>query len=156
MRQFILFFSLLLMISCKTETKKETQEQTKRTEIKKPSWLIGNWVRTNNKPEHITYETWKDDFSGYGLTLKNNKDTTFYEKMKLVTLNDTLVLEVSGVNEKPTPFKFTQQTDTSFVCVNKKNEFPKNIHYWLDGEQLKAKIWNDDSFAVDFVFEKRQ
>lgn len=154
MKRFLFIFSCILCLSCTTEKKKETPNKTSKTELKKPSWLIGKWIRTNDKPEHITYETWHSDFSGYGLTLKG-KDTTFFEKMKLLVKNDTIVLEVSGVNEKPTPFKLIEQTDSSFICTSPKNEFPKYIHYWTSNEQLYAKIWNKkDEFSIDFVFKK--
>ena len=53
----------------------------------------------------------------------------------------------------PTFFKFTQQTGTSFVCENPKNEFPKKIKYYLQNAQLKAIISTDD-FRIHFVFEK--
>lgn len=74
--------------------------------------------------------------------------------MSILKINDTLHLEVKGVNENPTLFKFTNQTDTSFVCENPKNEFPKKITYFKDGKQLKAIVAADD-FRIDFVFEKK-
>lgn len=154
MRIFTITLLILVIVSCQTEKKKETPNKTSKTELTKPSFLIGNWIRTNNKPDHITYEIWNSDFSGYGLTLKG-KDTTFYEKMKLVVKNDTMVLEVSGVNEEPTPFKFTKQTDTSFVCKNLKNEFPQKIKYWIKNDTLSAKIWNEGGYQVDFQFVKK-
>ena len=71
----------------------------------------------------------------------------------VVTIKDTLYLEVSGINEQPTLFKFTEQTDSSFVCENPQNEFPKKIKYFLDNKQLKAIISAED-FRIDFIFEK--
>ena len=117
-----------------------------------PSFLLGNWIRINDKDSVTTYETWQNNFSGFGLTLKG-KDTTFFEKMKIINKNDTLYLKVSGVNESPTPFKFTEQTDSSFVCINQENEFPKKIKYWLENDLLKATVSNDD-FKIDFIFER--
>ena len=69
-------------------------------------------------------------------------------------LNRALNLKVEGVNEKPTFFKFTAQTDTSFVCENLKNEFPKKIQYYLDNQHLKAIVSSED-FRIDFVFKKQ-
>ena len=109
-------------------------------------------IRVNNKDRLTTYETWQKDFSGIGLTLKG-KDTTFFEKMEIINVNNALILEVSGVNETPTLFKFTHQSDTSFVCENPENEFPKKIKYWIDNELLKATISNAD-FKIEFIFEK--
>ncbi len=133
---------LLSIFSCKNYTKKS----------QKPNFLIGDWIRTNNKKESSTYEFWKKDFIGLGFTLKS-KDTTFKEILSIVEVNDTLFLKVEGVNENPTFFKFTSQTDTSFVCENSKNEFPKKITYYTENKFLKAEVSSDD-YKINFVFKK--
>ena len=142
MKFSIILCCFLLLFSCEKVT----------TKNQKPSFLIGNWIRLNDKDSITTYETWQKNFSGTGLTLKG-KDTTFFEKLQILEKNDTLFLEVSGVNETPTLFKFTSQTVTSFVCENPNNEFPEKIKYWLENQQLKAEVSNTD-FKIDFVFEK--
>ena len=135
---------ILLMFSCNTE----------KTNLQKPTFLIGNWIRINDKDSVTTYEIWQKDFTGIGLTLKG-KDTTFFEQMKILIKNDTLFLEVSGVNPTPTLFLFTDQTDTSFVCENPKNEFPKKIKYFLDNQHLFAEVSNAD-FKTDFVYAQKE
>ncbi|MFK8058572.1 MAG: hypothetical protein AB8B78_00610 [Polaribacter sp.] len=142
MKSLLLLVSLFLFFSCKKVIEKQ----------QKPTFLIGDWVRINNKKGSITYENWKTDFKGLGYTLKEN-DTVFKEIMTIISLNDSLFLKVEGVNEQPTFFKFTSQTDSSFVCENPKNEFPKKIKYYLENEQLKAEVSAND-FKIDFVFEK--
>ena len=141
MRYFLFILTCILFFSCQTETKNN-----------KPNWLIGKWERVNEKPSKSTFDFWNKDLTGIGFTLKES-DTVFKEIMSIISIKDTLFLKVEGVNEKPTLFKFTQQTDTSFVCENQKNEFPKKIHYFLDKQQLKCKISNEE-FSVDFVFNK--
>ncbi len=142
MRTLFVFLCVIFLTSCQKEIKKPS----------KPSFLIGNWIRLNDTEGNKTYETWKNDFTGMGLTIKNG-ETVFNEQMSILEINDTLHLKVSNVNETPTYFKFTSQTDTSFVCENPKNEFPKKIHYFIENKQLKAIISTDD-FRIDFVFEK--
>nr|BFF35321.1 hypothetical protein BACT7_01830 [Tenacibaculum mesophilum] len=80
-------------------------------------------------------------------------DTVFEEVLHIITKNDSLFLQVTGVNETSTLFAFTQQTDTSFTAENKLNEFPKTIQYWKENNLLKANVSNDE-FSIDFVFEK--
>tara|TARA_B110000091_G_scaffold178312_1_gene194012 strand:- start:1765 stop:2172 length:408 start_codon:yes stop_codon:yes gene_type:complete len=133
---------MLLVISC----------QPKKSKQKKPSFLIGDWVRTNSTDSLKTYESWQKDFTGIGLTLKGS-DTTFVEQLKILEKNDMLFFEVYGVNESGTLFKFTEQTATSFVCENPKNEFPKRIKYYIDEPLLRAEVSNE-SFQIDFVFER--
>ena len=141
MRILPLFFTCMLLFSCQPEKK-----------IRKPSWLFGKWERINNQADKNTYEFWNDDFSGIGFTLKE-KDTLFKEVLHIVTKNDSLFFQVTGVNETPTLFAFTQQTDTSFTAENNHNEFPKTIRYWRENNQLKATVANDE-FSIDFVFDK--
>lgn len=142
MKPIFFICCLALFISCEISFDKKT----------KPAFLIGNWIRLNDSDGNKTYETWKADFTGFGFTM-NNEKTTFKEIMSIVELNDSLHLKVEGVNEKPTYFKFTQQTDTSFVCENQQNDFPNKIHYYLENKQLKAIVSSDD-FRIDFIFEK--
>lgn len=142
MKTFFFIFSFLLIISCHKE----------KNEIQKPTFLFGNWIRTNEKDSLITYETWQKNFSGIGLTLKG-KDTTFFEQMKILERKDSLFLAISGVNETTTLFKIIEQTDSSFVSENLKNDFPKKIKYFLEKGKLKATISNND-FKVDFIFER--
>ncbi|MDX8553161.1 hypothetical protein MK851_05910 [Tenacibaculum sp. 1B UA] len=141
MRILILFFTCSLLFSCLQEKK-----------IKKPTWLFGKWERVHNEAHKRTYEFWENDFSGIGFSLQKN-DTVFKETLHIITKNDSLFLQVTGVNENPTLFAFTQQTDTSFTAENKLNEFPKTIQYWKENNLLKAKVSNDE-FSIDFVFEK--
>ncbi|MCG1035917.1 DUF6265 family protein [Polaribacter sargassicola] len=142
MKLVLLIFCSFLIISC----------SNKKENIKQPDFLTGNWIRTNDKDSVKTYEIWQKNLTGIGFSLKG-KDTIFFEKMDIVNIKDTLFLKVDGPNEEPTFFKFINQTDSSFVCVNTLNEFPKKIKYYKENNQLKAIISNDD-FKIDFVFEK--
>ena len=142
MRNLILLLSIILLFSCNNNSAKST----------KPTFLIGEWKRLNDKPGSQTYEMWNNNLIGMGYTITGKK-RTFQEILSIVKINDTLHLEVKGVNEKPTLFKFTNQTDTSFVCENPKNEFPKKITYYKDGKQLKAIVSAND-FRIDFVFDR--
>ncbi|CAM1347733.1 MULTISPECIES: DUF6265 family protein [Tenacibaculum] len=139
MRFLFLFLCVTLILSCKSNTLK-------------PTFLIGKWQRINDKPNQITYENWNSSYKGSGFTLKKG-DTIFKEILTIETINDTLHLKVTGVNNKPTLFKFIQQTDSSFICENKLNEFPKKIKYWKNNSNLHAQVSND-SFKIDFTFKK--
>lgn len=140
MRKLVFLLFCIGLISCAKE------------ELKKPDFLVGYWNRTNNNPGSLTYEIWDTDFTGIGFTMQQS-DTVFKEILSIVKINDTLVLKVEGVNETPTLFKFTEQSETSFTCENPENEFPKKIRYFMDGDLLKAVISaNKDS--VEFAFQK--
>lgn len=140
MRRFFLFICLVCLYSCSQQ------------KLQKPEFLLGKWNRVNNQPEKKTYEIWRSDFTGIGYTLKG-KDTTFVEILSIVEINNTLFYKVVGVNENPTLFKFTEQTETSFTCENPENEFPKKIQYSLENGVLKAMI-SAGNDSIEFVFEK--
>ena len=142
MKKSLLICCFLILFSCSKKIPKN----------EKPTFLIGNWLRTNDKKGSITYENWQKNFTGLGYTLQE-KDTAFKEVMSIVTLSDTLFLKIESVNETPTLFKFTSKTDTSFVCENTQNEFPKKIIYFKDKNKLKAVVSNNE-FSINFVFEK--
>ena len=122
--------------------------------MSKPTWLLGNWERTNDEEGKKTFEFWSKDFTGLGFTLIKN-DTVFKEQMSIITKNDTLFLQVSGVHESPILFKFTSLTNSSFVCENPKNDFPKKITYYTENNFLKAEVSAGD-FKVDFIFQKME
>lgn len=142
MKKLLILCSFLLIFSCGSEIKKNQN----------PTFLIGNWKRLNDKPGSQTYEMWNTNLVGMGYTMKGTK-RSFQEILSIVKIDDTLHLEVKGVNENPTLFKFTNQTDSSFVCENPQNEFQKKIKYFIENKQLKASVSGDD-FRIDFVFDK--
>ncbi|TCP23943.1 hypothetical protein EV195_107109 [Tenacibaculum skagerrakense] len=114
--------------------------------------MIGKWKRINEDSTKTTYEIWNANFSGIGYTLQN-KDTVFKEILNIISSEGKQYFQVTGVNQEPTLFEITKLTKDMLVCENKKNEFPKEISYWLEKDNLKAKVANDD-FSIDFVFER--
>ena len=140
MKKLISILFVIGLVSCAKE------------ELKKPDFILGYWNRVNNNPGSLTYEIWNADFTGIGFTMQKS-DTVFKEILSIVEINDTLALKVEGVNEKPTLFKFTEQTETSFTSENPENEFPKKIKYYKEGSRLKAVI-SAGKDSVEFVFEK--
>lgn len=141
MKYLSAFLIVLLLTSCSKE-------------YKNPDFLVGKWKRVNNEENKETFEIWKENLRGIGFTLQES-DTVFKEQLYIVTIDNQKHLLVSGVNENPTYFKFTEQTATSFTCENQQNEFPKKISYRLEDGKLNAEVANDD-FAIDFVFEKME
>lgn len=120
-------------------------------------WLLGRWARTGNNEQRQSFEVWQrtspNTITGFGYTLKNG-DTTFSEKLEITERDGQLfyIADVSG-NSELVFFKFTQLSDTLFVCENQFHDFPKNIAYRRDSENLYAQIW-DEKNRIDFSFEK--
>lgn len=139
MRYLFLIFFASICFSCNKQPKN-------------PDFMIGKWKRINEDSTKTTYEIWNANFSGIGYTLQN-KDTVFKEILNIISSEGKQYFQVTGVNQEPTLFEITKLTKDMLVCENKKNEFPKEISYWLEKDNLKAKVANDD-FSIDFVFER--
>lgn len=74
--------------------------------------------------------------------------------MKLLEANGKWSLFVKTPDEKaPIEFSMTTMGSREFVCVNDSLDFPNRIHYWLEGEKLKAKVSNEE-MNIHFEFEK--
>lgn len=141
MRAFICIICIILLSACTSKEKPQHIE-----------WLQGKWIRLNDESGRKTFEHW-DKSSGLGFTLLG-KDTVFKEELEILNRHDRLYLEVEGANSSTVLFKFTSQTDSSFVCENKDNEFPKKIRYLFYNDTLRANVSNDD-LSIDFVFVKQ-
>lgn len=142
MKRFTILFLVFFMFAC---SKKEKPQNI--------DWLQGKWLRINDKPNQQTFEYWTKN-RGLGFTMQGS-DTVFKEKLEILNRHGRLYLEVEGANEHTTLFKFASKTDSSFICKNKDNEFPKKIYYLLQNDTLKAEVSNED-FKVDFVFVKQK
>lgn len=153
MKNTIIILSILFLCSCSNQNKNESDETLKVFNL---DWLQGKWIRTNDGIGKQTFETWEKidshNYIGLGCTLENS-DTTFKENLRLTKINNTWTLEVRGVNAEMTPFVFIEQTDSSFICENQKNDFPKKIEYLYHNKTLTAKI-SDENMEIPFIFEK--
>lgn len=126
-------------------------------EAEKLAWLIGEWQRTNEKPEKETFEYWTKisdtEFRGFGFTLQD-KDTVWQENITLVQSKEGWNFEVVGKGDtKPTIFKVTQLTKDGFICENPKHDFPKKIQYTHIDNTIKASISGGD-MEIPFDFKR--
>jgi hypothetical protein len=126
-------------------------------DLRKLSWLEGKWERTNSKPGKKGFEIWTKisslEWKGRGISLTGS-DTTFVEKLKLVA-KDGAAYYVADVPENKTEvlFKFTELTESGFVCENPAHDFPKKISYQKDGNKMKAVI-SGDGKSIEYHFVK--
>ena len=157
MKQILLLLTITLALySCNAQ--KESKKETEVVE-QKFDWLLGNWIRTNEKENKQTYERWEKksdaEYIGLGFTMLN-KDTIWQEDVKLINLNNSWSFNVTGKGETTTTdFKLIEIGTGSFTCENQANEFPKIIRYTIKGDSLHAKITGGDmEILFDFVKEK--
>ncbi len=74
--------------------------ESTKTSADKPSFdfLVGEWIRTNEKSDRKTFESWKkvdkNTFLGCGFTIKNN-DTISQEHLTITKIDDKWILIVN-------------------------------------------------------------
>ncbi len=157
MKQLLSIILIITAVSCtQKNTKDKTATESDVTDYNL-DWLTGSWMRKNDDAGKKTFEQWSkrstEEYVGLGYTLQD-KDTVFKEDLRLIKINGNWNLEVTGVNENPTLFVFTDQSQNSFVCENEANEFPKKIEYVLKNKTLTATISAGDT-KIPFIFEMR-
>jgi len=139
-------FFLLILISCKPDADLNDPESL--------DWMLGSWERVDDQPNQQTYEIWKkdgDNYTGFGYTLQE-KDTVFKEEMKL-SKSGQWILTVSGVNEEPVAFISRELQAGKLSIFNPMHDFPKEIHYWIQNDTLKASVGNEGE-QIEFSFIK--
>lgn len=155
MKNPAIFFLIALFFSCNSRTK-EQQSNILTYSVPKFDWLLGNWNRLNDEDNNRTYEQWEkidSIYQGLGYTLNNN-DTVHYELMQIKESNGkwNFIVQTKEDNT-PTSFEIVEWKEGEFICQNHSNDFPNKIHYWIDGDKLKAEISNKEH-SIPFEFEK--
>lgn len=158
--RLIAVFLMALIISCENRTTSNSELASASSQIALRvdfDWMIGNWIRTNEQENKMTFETWRKKdrsrYVGFGYTMQDN-DTIWQESVDLVETDGNWSFDVRAKGEnQPTRFGLTEIAERKFVCENKANEFPKRIEYWKSGEELHARISGGDAEAL-FIFKK--
>lgn len=152
--------NILLLIFCFGFPNQDPVSTSTKIEFEKLSWIVGEWERTNVKPDNSAFEIWQKEsdyvYSGIGVSLKGT-DTTFVEKLR-IEIKDNQVFYVADVRENsaPTYFKMNAITDHSFISENPEHDFPKNITYKLEENTLTAIISDGGDKKMGFVFVKKR
>jgi hypothetical protein len=161
MKKIITLMIGILILSCDKTTKENRENIEKKQELTGQTenfdWLLGTWIRINEEKGKETFENWvklnETGYSGIGFTIQNG-DTISKEKMRLskIAKNWNLSVKLSGASDSIT-FKGVDHNANGFSCENLKNDFPKKIKYWKNGDRIDAEISNPD-MKVLFEFEK--
>ena len=150
----------VVLFSCNGQPKTEIENNHNAEVVMQNfDWLLGNWIRTNEKENKQTFERWEKnsdaEYIGLAYTMQN-KDTIWREYVKLLNSNKEWSFNVTGKGEKvSTNFKLNEIGKEKFTCENQANEFPKLIMYTVLGDTLHAKISGGEMEIVfDFVKER--
>ena len=150
--KYLIILVLFAFCSCIPKAEKNNQ-------LIEPNfdYLVGSWIRTNEKADRNTFESWTKisptEYKGGGFTIKD-KDTIWQEDVILSKIETDWNLTVTDRREKnQVVFRLTDISKDGFTCENQENEFPKIIRYKKDGNLLRAEIEGDD-VKIPFKFKK--
>ena len=155
---FLLVIAVLTLYSCNSQIKNETKSEIETvTGSHNFDWLLGKWIRTNEKENKKTFENWEkksdSEYIGFSYTMQK-ADTIWQEHIKLVNIDNDWSFNVTQKDElEVTRFALTLIQKTKFICENHANQFPKNIEYSLVGEKIEAKI-SGPGMEILFDFKK--
>lgn len=150
MKTIHILFLACCLFSCKSSSSPKVEKHNL-------DWLVGDWICTNNEEGKTTYESWEkmneNAYKGIGFTMQDG-DTSSKERMDFLYANDTwnlFIIPSPGATTET--FYMKEMQKNSFVFRNDTIDFPNEIRYWIEGEQLHAVIANEE-FEVPFVFER--
>ena len=114
-------------------------------------WLTGCWHSDDGSTREVWSKSEGGHYFGYSVIFQET-EAVFFEQMRIdpgVTATFNAYPRGSG----PSPFPATQTTDQAVIFANADHDYPQRIHYWRDGNQLRAKISKiDGSDAGEFAF----
>jgi len=154
MKNNIIFIALVFCVACGNVSNIQTTQKRENF-----NWLVGEWIRTNEKPDRTTYENWEriseQEYKGNGFTISvEDNDTIWSEVMQLIKEENQWSFNVLMKGEKEaTKFALTNKKEDQFICENQLNDFPKMIAYEKVGNKLTAKI-SGGGKEVAFEFER--
>jgi len=153
MKKYTLYTAIAItafFASCRnndTPTKVPLSDDVKTTQrydqIKEFAWLEGTWE--NPTKNGLYTEKWakvNDSVFTAVSTVKNDKDTLFYETVILDQKGDSLHYIVTTPKQndaKPVSFTLKSFTANSYIFENKQHDFPQRISY--------TKVTNDSLMA---------
>ncbi len=168
MRYFIIFF-VLTLLACQPRYVSDVnglmlppETLNKQNEIameaKAYDFILGDWIRIDEKEGLTTYESWSKvhdlKYKGHSYTMQG--DAIVWEEkttLEIDAFKTQFVVKMDG--QSKTTFLCKLTGEEAFECRNSKNDYPKLIKYWSEGDQLKAQI-SEGGPVVDFIFEKKR
>jgi hypothetical protein len=120
-----------------------------------PGWLTGAWI--HNDGSKWADEYWTPPRGGLmiGASRSGEGDIlTFWEHMRVERDTDGgLAFVAIAADQKPVRFVMAHSAADSMSFENADHDYPQRIHYWREGNRLRARIsLLDGSKAVNFEY----
>lgn len=152
MKVLVLSFCLLLLFSCKHNSKKLDK-------LNLESKLSGRWIAKAFDGE--LHETWQLDVDGWMLQegyYIEALDTSYSAKTRVELVNDELILLSVIKNSTPKIFQAKERSDSKIIFENKDYKNPYEVTYeFIDSKNYRRTIKgleNDSLVTYIFDFKK--
>lgn len=146
----ILTFTLLLLC-CSVDA----VQTTNNCKLGQLDWLNGKWQ--THKGDDIITEQWKTlsdvTMEGVGFTQNQGESGKAYETLRILEMSgDLFLLAKVAHNDMPIPFKAVNCHDDSIVFINKKHDFPNQLHYQLANGVLVVDVRDNQGNGFELSF----
>lgn len=135
------------------------QENEIALEANNFNFLEGKWIRINDEEGLQTYENWERKspvkYDARSFTKANNQ-LVWEENSSLKIYHNKIVLSVKINPIKSVNFYCSTQNEVDYLkCTNQKNNYPKQIEYWMQNDTLNSKI-SGGGPDVSFIYIKNK
>jgi hypothetical protein len=140
--------SCILALSILTLSAGGSAPQT--PDLEKLAWMTGSW---RSERGGTSREEWWTAPRG-GLMLGLHRDVrpsgdAFFEYLRIEETEDGLVYVASPGGRPPTPFPLVNLEPGKAVFSNPKHDYPQRILYWLEDDELHARIEGDTPMGTE-------
>ncbi|MDJ0657261.1 MAG: DUF6265 family protein [Xanthomonadales bacterium] len=103
-------------------------------------WLLGCWQSSDQSAQEIWVRQDRHSLLGFGVALKDNQ-VVFYEVLSLQKNHrGTWVYTAHPAGQTATSFSAVEITQKSALFANPDHDYPQEISYLRQGNQLNARI----------------
>lgn len=117
--------------------------------------LEGTWLSEKNAKQGESWVVDGDFLRGQSFMIKENGDTTIWEKLSIHLIEPLYYEADVKSNPKPVRFLYKKGKGNKLLFENLEHDFPTHIEYTFIGENnLEAKVYNATKHLV-FKFKRK-
>lgn len=125
-------------------------------DLESVAWLAGRW-ELRSEGRHVE-EVWLPPAGGLLLGMSREVregKKTLFENLRIEERADGVFYVASPQGGPTTDFRLVKSEARRAIFENPTHDFPQRIEYWMDGEQLAAKISSlDETSASEWRYQR--
>ena len=114
-------------------------------------WLTGCWQSDDGNTREVWSRSEGGQYFGYSVVFQET-EAVFFEQMR-IDPGETPTFNAYPRGAGPSSFPATETKEQAVIFANAEHDYPQRIHYWREGDELRATISKiDGSNPGDFTF----